>query len=91
MPRGGHLEALSQGRVLLVAGSTVHVIRLADGHDSIVRFPQATRTNPSKQGAFYGFYADHLLYADLDGSTLVASYNVGPRPEPGRVVLMQVP
>jgi hypothetical protein len=89
-PRGARLEALSDGRVLVVAGSTAHVIRLDDGRDTAFRFPDASRTNPTKQGSFYGFYAEHLLAADVEGRTLVVSYNVGPAPAPGRVVVVPV-
>jgi hypothetical protein len=90
MPHGARLEALSQGRALVVAGRVVHVVRLADGHDTAFRFPQASRTDPAKPGPFYGFYADNLLAADLDGRTLVVSYDVGPVKEPGRVVVLRV-
>jgi hypothetical protein len=39
-----------------------------------------------------GFYAEAAIRADLDGHTLVVSYNLSPRNvEPGRVVLMRLP
>ena len=39
-----------------------------------------------------GFLAEAAIRADLEGKTLVVSYNLSPRiAEPGRVVVMRLP
>jgi WD40 repeat protein len=90
VPLGSQLDDVTGDRAVFTAGRTLHVLDLRDGHQTILRFPAAT-ISPSGSSTT-GFYAEAPIRADLDGQTLVVSYNVASRgAEPGRIVVLHLP
>jgi hypothetical protein len=90
VPASSKLDALQGERAVVVDGKTVRILDLAKGKWKILRFP-AFAIDPGGKLTM-GFYAEAAIRADLDGHTLVVSYNLSPRSaEPGRVVLMHLP
>ncbi len=87
---GSKLEALQGKRAVVIVGRTVRILDLANSRWRILRFPAYT-VDPGGKVAT-GFFADEAIRADLEGRTLVVSYNLSPRTaEPGRVVFMRLP
>ena len=90
MPPGSKLEALQGKRAVIIVGKTVRVLDLTTNKWKILRFPAFT-IDPA-DGVAMGFFPEAAIRADLDGQTLVVSYNRSPRTaEPGRVVFMRLP
>jgi hypothetical protein len=90
VPASSKLDALQGERAVVVVGKTVRILDIAEGRWKILRFP-AFAIDPGGKLTM-GFYAEAAIRADLDGHTLVVSYNLSPRNvEPGRVVLMRLP
>jgi hypothetical protein len=90
VPSGSKLEALQGKRAVVIVGKTVRILDLAGSTWRIFRFPAVT-IDPGGKLAM-GFYADAAIRADLEGQTLVVSYNLSPlTAEPGRVVVMRLP
>jgi hypothetical protein len=90
VPRGAYLDDVAGKQAVFTAGRAVHLLDLRDGHQRILRFPAGTISSTGSSTT--GFYAEAPIRADLDGQTLVVSYNVSARsPEPGRVVFLRVP
>ena len=90
VPGTSKLDALQGERAVVIVGKTVRILDIADSKWKILRFP-AFAIDPGGKLTM-GFYAEAAIRADLDGHTLVVSYNLSPRNvEPGRVVLMRLP
>jgi len=90
MPAGSKLETLQGKRAVIIAGKTVRILDLAESKWRILRFPAFT-IDPAGRVAM-GFFAEAAIRADLEGQTLVVSYNLSPRnAEPGLVVFMRLP
>jgi hypothetical protein len=90
VPSGSKLEALQGNRAVIIVGKTVRVLDIAKSKWKILRFP-AFAIDPGGKLTM-GFFAEAAIRADLDGHTLVVSYNLSPRTaEPGRVVFMRLP
>jgi len=90
VPPGSKLEALQGKRAVIIVGKTVRVLDLTTNKWKILRFPAFT-IDPA-DGVAMGFFPEAAIRADLDGQTLVVSYNRSPRTaEPGRVVFMRLP
>jgi hypothetical protein len=90
LPAGSKLETLQGKRAVVIVGKTVRILDLAESKWRILRFPAFT-IDPGGQLAM-GFFPEAAIRADLDGNSLVVSYNLSPRnAEPGRVVLMHLP
>ena len=90
MPAGSKLEALKGKRAVVIVGKTVRILDLGESKWRIFRFPAFT-IDPAGRVAM-GFYGEAPIRADLEGRTLVVSYNLSPRTaEPGRVVVMHLP
>jgi hypothetical protein len=87
---GSKLETLQGKRAVIIVGKTVRILGLTESKWTILRFPAFT-IDPGGTVAM-GFFAKAAIRADLEGETLVVSYNRSPRTaEPGRVVLMRLP
>jgi hypothetical protein len=90
VPSGSKLEALQGKRAVMIVGKTVRVLDLTANKWRILRFPAFTID--SADGVAMGFFPEAAIRADLEGQTLVVSYNLSPRnAEPGRVVFMRLP
>lgn len=90
VPASSKLDALQGERAVVIVGKTVRILDIAKGKWKMLRFP-AFAIDPGGKLTM-GFYAEAAIRADLDGHTLVVSYNLSPRNvEPGRVVLMHLP
>jgi hypothetical protein len=90
VPVSSKLEAVEGERAVVIVGKTVRILDLADSTWRILRFPAFTIDPIGKVTT--GFFADAAIRADLEGQTLVVSYNLSPRTaEPGRVVFMHLP
>jgi hypothetical protein len=90
VPAGSKLEALKGKRAVIIVGKTVRILDLARRKWRILRFPAFTLDPGGKVAT--GFFADAAIRADLEGRTLVVSYNLSPRTaDPGRVVFMPLP
>ena len=90
VPGTSKLDALQGERAVVIVGKTVRILDIANSKWKILRFP-AFGIDPGGKLTM-GFYAEAAIRADLDGHTLVVSYNLSPRNvEPGRVVLMRLP
>jgi hypothetical protein len=90
VPAGSKLDAVEGRRAVVIVGKTVRILDLAESKWTILRFPAFT-LDPGGKVAM-GFFAEAAIRADLEGRTLVVSYNLSPRTaEPGRVVVMQLP
>lgn len=90
VPTGSKLEALQGDRAVVIVGKTVRILDLGAGKWRILRFP-AFAIDPAGKLAM-GFFPEAAIRADLDGHTLVVSYNLSPHnAEPGRVVLVRLP
>ncbi|HEY8793123.1 MAG TPA: hypothetical protein VIL96_09590 [Gaiellaceae bacterium] len=90
VPARAKLEALQGKRAVMIVGKTVRILDLTESKWRILRFPAFT-IDPVGELTM-GFLPDAAIRADLDGHTLVVSYNLSPRKaEPGRVVLMHLP
>lgn len=90
VPAGSKLDAVEGERAVIIVGKTVRILELAESKWRILRFPAFT-IDPGGSVAM-GFFAEAAIRADLEGETLVVSYNRSPRTaEPGRVVFMRLP
>jgi hypothetical protein len=90
VPSGSKLETVQGKRAVIIVSKTVRILDLADSTWRILRFPAFTIEPGGKVAT--GFFADAAIRADLEGQTLVVSYNLSPRTaEPGRVVFMRLP
>jgi len=90
VPSGSKLETLRGKRAVIIVDKTVRILDLAESKWTILRFPAFT-IDPGGRMAT-GFFAEAAIRADLEGKTLVVSYNLSPRiAEPGRVVFMHLP
>jgi len=90
VPSGSKLETLRGKRAVIIVGKTVRILDLAESNWRILRFPAFTFDPGGKVAT--GFLADAAIRADLEGQTLVVSYNRSPRTvDPGRVVFMHLP
>jgi len=90
VPAGSKLETLERKRAVIIVGKTVRILDLAESKWTILRFPAFT-IDPGGRMAI-GFFAEEAIRADLEGKTLVVSYNLSPRiAEPGRVAVMRLP
>jgi hypothetical protein len=90
VPASSRLDALQGERAVVIVGKTVRILDIAKSKWKILRFPVFAIDPGGK--LTMGFYAEAAIRADLDGHTLVVSYNLSPRnAEPGRVVLMRLP
>jgi hypothetical protein len=90
VPSGSKLEALQGKRAVIIVGKTVRVLDLTAKKWRILRFPAFT-IDPAN-GVAMGFFPEAAIRADLEGQTLVVSYNRSPHTaEPGRVVFMRLP
>jgi hypothetical protein len=90
VPAGSKLDAVEGKRAVIIVGKTVRILDLADSTWRILRFPAFTFDPGGKVAT--GSFAEAAIRADLEGQTLVVSYNLSPRTaEPGRVVLMHLP
>jgi hypothetical protein len=90
VPSGSKLETLEGKRAVIIVGKAVRILDLAESKWSILRFPAFT-IDPGGRVTM-GFFAETTIRADLEGQTLVVSYNLSPRTgEPGRVVFMRLP
>jgi hypothetical protein len=90
VPAGSKLDTVEGERAVIIVGKTVRILDLAESKWTIFRFPAFTLDPGGKVAT--GFFAEAAIRADLEGRTLVVSYNLSPRTaEPGRVVVMHLP
>jgi hypothetical protein len=81
---------LEGARAVVIVGKTVRILDLANGKWTVLRFPAFTVNAVGKDSM--GYLPDAAIRADLDGHTLVVSYNLSPHTaEPGRVALVELP
>jgi Tol biopolymer transport system component len=86
LPRGRKLlGGAATGLVAYVRGNAVHVVRLRDGREKVIRVAAARPT--AEQLQFPAGFRD-LVHADLSAAGLVYSYNVPDERYPGRVVFV---
>jgi hypothetical protein len=83
-PGRKQLAGASSGLIAYVHGRTVHVVRLGDGRETILRVA-AARPTPGQRELQNQV---ELVHADLSAAGLFYSYNVPSEDGPGRVVFV---